>query len=117
MCRSSKDDCVCFTAALMTSSSSTDSGKAILEQEVREIKGQRLSPSTLPVPFATGPSEAYEQPNASSPNASSVTSESVRVPDFKISPMLCRQCVQSFFVDYEVCLYSFCNMHSSYHAL
>jgi len=87
----------------MTPGPSTKSYKAILEQEVREMRGQRLSLSTLPVPFATGPSDAYDHPKASSPNASSVTSESVRVPDFKISPMLCRQCVQSFFADYEVC--------------
>jgi hypothetical protein len=72
----------------------------VLEQEVRELKGQKLSSSTLPVAFSPG--TRHEPYDAGSPNPSvAATSESARIPDFQLSPILCRQCVETWFHDYE----------------
>lgn len=68
---------------------------------MRELKGQRLSSSTLPVTFNS--SEAYDAHHAvaTSPHGSVATTDSVRIPDFKLSPLLCRQCIELFFNTYE----------------
>ena len=73
---------------------------AVLEQEVRELRGQRLSLATQPIAYSpTSNIETYEP---ASPNAASAsTSESVRIPDFRLSPTLCRQCIEMWFDDYE----------------
>lgn len=71
----------------------------MLEQEVRELKGQKLSSTTIPVAFAPTRREPYD---AGSPNPSvAATSEIARIPDFQLSPILCRQCVDNWFDDYE----------------
>jgi hypothetical protein len=65
------------------------------------MRGQRPSLTTHLAAYS--PNSNHETYEPGSPNAASAsTSDSVRVPDFKLSPMLCRQCVEMWFDDYEI---------------